>query len=278
MAVLVYTFNNGVFIKDEDALKPLAYNEKDLDSKLLVKSRYASYHNYFIEISELESFDKNLLARKHTSTQINDYELVNKGKLKSTLTRSEYENLTDYYKSFYKKGSEQEVVTFEKEKSYDVMTLDKDFTEFNSKGLPEGFDTVRTFINPHVLMSDLIPNELKHLFPCGIDGVSLFKLLASKFESNPPFKKGRVNIYGTSLIVYLYEKEYNNEMVKQEVLKQNGRPYANRQYRWVKDLPKVVVKKNYDYTTFPTLLADNEYDLILKVEKVLNAVISDIAD
>lgn len=278
MTVLVYTFNNGVYLKDINVGKPLSYKGEVLQAVEKPKNSYQIATDFFIELLSEDSFDKNLLSRKHTSIQINDYELINKGKLKGTLTSSEYENLTDYFKAFYKKGSEQEVVTFEHEDSSEVLTFDIPFTRFNESDLQDGSKDIRKYMKPQALMLDLVPKELEHLLPKVISGDSIFKLLASKLEFSPQMSKGTVRVYSYSIVVNLYERPYNNETKRQEILKQNGRPYATRQYRTVKDLPKVVSKKTYTDKMFSTLSAENEKELILKVEKLINSIIADIVD
>ena len=273
MTLLAYTFNNGIYLNNsESTKKPLYYKETVLES-------LDNEVNYFIPNGN-EPFDKEGFARKNVTLKPTGYVLKELGKLKKEISVEDYGKLTNYYASLYKKSVQKEVFSFEKAQVENVLSFDMDFESYNDVYLSSQQELIKKELSqskmPNLLFG-LTPKGIQHLFPRVMTGTSIYNLLVTFLtDIRGVTSKGSISIYYNSIDVRIYEHEYRGEMKRREIMKSNGRPYATRKYTYVKDLPNTKETRSYTPDMFKDLSEDNEKDLILKVEKLLNAVVNEL--
>lgn len=278
MTVLIYKFNNGVFLKqdDSDSKTPLMYKKEALVALEPVGS-HSYYEKSFFIPSTKQEFESSELTLRNSLVLPMGYVLINEGKLKKSITVEDYENLTDYYKSLYKKSSQKEHVSYEPVESAEVLVFDKNYEPLNLSELTDFQKKVKALTKTPLLMSSLLPSAIQYLFEKEISGESIFNILVEEFKDVPrENSKGQVHNYISSIDVKIYEHEYTGEMARREILKQNGGHYATRKYRQVRDLPKVAEVRSYSAVTLNYLNASTEKELILKVEKLIKQIVESV--
>lgn len=267
LKVMINRFKNGSFVSlhnnDWRNSKPLIVINDDVENPFDMSKDV--FHENLVDFSNV----KKMIITKTPK----EYLLTDKtSKLQKTITPDVYEKLTTYFKEQYVASKELiETKTFEDVELIIFGDFDFDYEEINDNYKVRGVTVQPVFLSFEQC-------KFSHLLPCQLEVGALYDNIAEgvkDYLKNISYLCDRkVEVWYGSIQISIYEEMYTGKMKDQEIYTSNGRSYAKRRYKSIRDLPRVKYKFQIEKKELKPLYAKNSKELKEKLNLIIDEILT----